>query len=258
MPDPFRGTSALITGASSGLGAEFARVLSKRGVKLVLTARSRDRLEALARDLDTESRVVALDLSTRAGVDALLREVEHVDHLVNNAGFGSAGRFANTDADAQAEMVRLNCEAVMRLSRHYLPPMLERGRGGILHVASTAAFQPMPFMATYGGTKAFVLSFSVALAEEVRGSGVRILALCPGPVPTGFQEVAGIEPGMERLAALSSVETVAQALRAYEAGDAVCVPGSVNRVQTLFSKLMPRSVVTRSIAAAMQRMGRTR
>lgn len=258
MVDIFRGTTALVTGASSGLGTDFARELAKRGAELVLTARSRDKLEALAHDLPTKSRVVVADLSTASGVDTLTREVESVDHLINNAGFGSAGPFTNSEAHLQTEMIRLNCEALMRLSHHYLPKMLERGRGGIVHVASTAAHQAMPFMATYGATKAFVLSFSVALAEEVKGKNVRICALCPGPVPTGFQEVAGIEPGMERVAALSSTEAVKRALRAYEAGDTVCIPGAVNRVQTLFSKLMPRSVVTASIAAAMHRMGRTR
>lgn len=258
MADLFRGTTALVTGASSGLGADFARELAKRGVELILTARSRSRLEALARDLPTKSRVVVADLSRPEGVDTLMREVESVDHLINNAGFGIAGSFASSEAEPQTEMVRLNCEALMRLSHRYLPKMLEHRRGGILHVASTAGHQPMPFMATYGATKAFVLSFSVALAEEVKGKNVRICALCPGPVPTGFQEVAGIEPGMERVAALSSIETVARALRAYEAGDTVCIPGAVNRVQTMFSKIMPRSVVTGTIAAAMHRMGRTR
>lgn len=258
MADLFRGTTALVTGASSGLGADFARELARRGAALILTARSRDKLEALARDLPTKSRVVTADLSTADGVDSLLRDVESVDHLINNAGFGMAGSFVGSEASAQAEMIRLNCEALMRLSHRYLPKMLERRRGGILHVASTAGHQPMPFMATYGATKAFVLSFSVALAEEMKGKDVRICALCPGPVPTGFQEVAGIEPGMERVAALSSQETVKRALRAYEAGDTVCIPGAVNRVQTMFSKIMPRSVVTGTIAAAMHRMGRTR
>lgn len=258
MSDLFRGTTVLVTGASSGLGADFARALATRGAELVLTARSRHRLEALARDLAVKSTVVAADLSTADGVDKLMNAVESVDHLVNNAGFGIASAFAKADQEPQAEMVRLNCEALMRLSRRYLPGMLERGRGGIIHVASTAGHQPMPFMATYGATKAFVLSFSVAVSEEVKGSGVRVLALCPGPVPTGFQEVAGIEPGMERVAALSSTDTVSRALKAYQAGDTVCIPGAVNRAQTMFSKLMPRSVVTHMIAAAMFRMGRAR
>jgi short-subunit dehydrogenase len=258
MSDLFRGTTVLVTGASSGLGTDFARALAERGAELVLTARSRDRLEALAHDLKTKSRVVVADLSTVAGVDKLMSEVDDVDHLINNAGFGIAGAFEKADEPPQAEMVRLNCEALMRLSRRYLPKMLEKKRGGIIHVASTAGHQPMPFMATYGATKAFVLSFSVAVAAEVKGSGVRVLALCPGPVPTGFQEVAGIEPGMERIAALSSTETVRRAIEAYEAGDTVCIPGAVNRVQTMFSKLMPRAVVTHTIAAAMHRMGRTR
>jgi hypothetical protein len=153
-------------------------------------------------------------------------------------------------------MVRLNCESLVLLTRYFLPAMLERKKGGIIQVASTAAFQPLPFMATYAATKAFVLSFSTALAEEVRGSGVRVLALCPGPVPTGFQDIAGIQPGAERVAALSAQETVSRALVAYRKQRTVEVPGTVNRLQTTLSKHAPRALLTRAIAGAMRRMGR--
>src|SRR5690606_1467522 len=131
------------------------------------------------------------------------------------------------------------------LTRHFVTPMIEQRRGGIVQVASTAAYQPMPFMATYGATKAFVLSFSNALAEELRGSGVQVLAVCPGPVPTGFQAVAGIEPGMERAAAISAEQTVARALAAYRKQRTVIVPGAVNVLQTTLSKIAPRAVLTR-------------
>ena len=266
MKDLFRDAFTLVTGASSGIGEVFARELAARGSNLVITARSRDKLEALAAELGkkhgVEVHVVASDISEANGVDRLCREVDElgvaIHHLVNNAGFGIAGAFAKSDESEQTRMVRLNCEALMRVTRHFVPPLIERGSGGIIHVASTASYQPMPFMATYGATKAFVLSFSVALREEISGRGVRVLALCPGPVPTGFQAAAGIEPGMERIAALSAEETVRQGLEAYQANDAVCIPGAVNRVQTLVSKFMPRSVVTHTISAAMKRMGRAK
>jgi uncharacterized protein len=266
MNEGFRDAFALVTGASSGIGEVFARELAARGANLLVTARSRDKLEVLAAELakahDVEVHVVAADLGEPSGVERLCREADElgipVDHLVNNAGFGAVGAFAGADPAVQTDMVRLNCEALMRVTRHFLPPMLARGRGGVIHVASTAAYQPMPYMATYGATKAFVLSFSLALSEEVAGRGVSVMALCPGPVPTGFQAVAGIEPGMERIAALSAEQTVKRGLEAYLAGDRVCVPGTVNRAQTLASKLLPRGVVTHTISAAMKRMGRAK
>ncbi|MBK7578849.1 MAG: SDR family oxidoreductase [Myxococcales bacterium] len=263
---PFRKTTALVTGASSGIGLELARQLAERGASLVLTARSQDKLEALAQELSQQysvkARVVVADLARPRGALELCADVDalgiDIDHLINNAGFGDAGALTRADPEKLAEMVRLNCEAVVVLARHFLPGMLARRRGGVLNVASTAAFQPMPYMATYAATKAFVLSFSAALAKEVEGQGVHVTALCPGPVPTGFQAAAGIEPGMERIAALSASETASQALSAYADGDAVCVPGAVNRAQTLFSKLAPRGLLTSAVAAAMKRTGRAK
>lgn len=260
----FAKTTALITGASSGIGEQFARQLAAEGADLIVTARSRDRLEALAQELSARHGVrvdvVSADLSVPGGVDALVRGVSalgvFVEHLINNAGFGAVGRLSEADPARLAAMVRLNCESLVLLTRHYLTPMLEKRRGGVIQVASTAAYQPMPFMATYGASKAFVLSFSRALAEELRGTGVHVLALCPGPVPTGFQSVAGIEPGMERVAALSAEQTVARALAAYRKQRTVTVPGAVNQVQTTLSKLAPTAVLTRAIAGAMRRMGR--
>jgi len=260
----FRDKLAVVTGASSGIGEELARQLAERGANLVVTARSYDKLEQLAGELrrrhSIDVHVVPADLSEPDGVEKLCRAVDvighEVDHLVNNAGYGWAGPFERSDANNQRRMIRLNCEAVVMLTRYFVPPMLERGHGGVLNVASTASYQPMPFMATYGATKAFVLSFSAALSEELRGTGVRVTALCPGPVPTGFQAAAGIEPGLERVAALSAADAARRGLEAYAAGEAVCVPGAVNQAQTLVSKLMPRSVVTQSIARFMKRSGR--
>lgn len=260
-----RGLHALVTGASSGLGEEFARQLAARGVNLTLTARRRAALERLAKELTTRhavsAAVVVADLSAVGGAEGLCRDIDAlgvpVDVLINNAGFGATGPLALSNPERNAEMIRLNCEALVRLTQYFLPGMLERDRGGIVHVASTAAFQPMPFMATYGATKAFVLSFSAAVSEEVRGTAVTVTALCPGPVPTGFQEVAGIEPGMERLAVVSPTDTVARALAGLSGGEDVVVPGTVNKVQTTFSKLAPRRAVTALLAGAMRRMGRS-
>jgi short-subunit dehydrogenase len=262
----FRDSLALVTGASSGIGRELARQLAGRGANLVLAARSEDELRRLAGELSRahgiDAHVVAVDLSRRRGVDQLCRAVDVIgvdlDHLINNAGFGYAGAFSNSDARTQRQMIRLNCEAPVLLTRYFLAGMIERGRGGVLNVASTASFQPMPFMATYGATKAFVLSFSAALSEELAGTRVRVTALCPGPVATRFQAVAGIEPGVERVAALSAEVTARHGLHAYQARRSVCVPGAVNQVQTVVSKLLPRSVLTRSIGSAMKRMGRAK
>jgi hypothetical protein len=264
--DGFFGTRALVTGASSGIGEELARQLAIRGASLILTARSKDKLDALASELGQRHRVsvqvVVADLAAPGGAANLAADVDalgvDVDLLVNNAGFGDAGALARADPAKLGEMVRLNCEAVVVLARHFLPGMLARRRGGVLNVASTAAFQPMPYMATYAATKAFVLSFSAALSKEVEGSGVQVTALCPGPVQTGFQAAAGIEPGVERIAGLSAEDTALRALSAYSAGDAVCIPGAVNRVQTVFSKLAPRGLLTSAISLAMKRSGRAK
>jgi short-subunit dehydrogenase len=255
----------LVTGASSGLGASFAKQLAQVGANLVLTARSRDKLEALAQALalahGIETRVVVGDLGAPGGAAAMWRSVETlalpIDHLISNAGFGAAGPVVATDAERLGEMVRVNCEALTVLSRLALPPMLERGRGGIIHVASTASFQPVPYMATYGATKAYVLSFSTALSEEVRGRGVRVMALCPGPVPTGFQDVAGfaIHPS-QKWAELSAEETVSRALEAYVAERDVFIPGAVNVMGTIGSKLMPRRLLMRTVARMMQQRKR--
>jgi hypothetical protein len=267
MSSRFCGSWALITGASSGLGEEFARQLAAQGAHVILTARSTEKLTVLARKLSAahhvETAVVPADLSEVGGAARLCRNIDllrrPVDHLINNAGFGDAGPFARADADVHERMVRVNCEALVRLSRHFLPGMLERRRGGIVHVASTAAHQPVPYMATYGASKAFVLSFSLALAEEAREKGVTVCALCPGPVPTGFQAVAGIgHTALQRVAALSADETVRRAIAAYEDRAELCVPGAFNTVQTLSSKFLPRSLVTRGAGEAMRRMGRAR
>jgi|GEM_PF-195452 len=186
--------TALITGASTGIGATFAEVLAKRGYALILVARSRDKLDALAARLSAETGckavVIATDLVLPNSGAALAQKVAslqlNVDLLVNNAGFGSAGAFARQSPERDAQMIALNCATVVDLAHAFLPAMLERGSGGILNVASVGAFQPLPYMTIYGATKAFVLSFTEGLWAEMRGTGVKVSALCPGPVDTPF------------------------------------------------------------------------
>jgi short-subunit dehydrogenase len=263
--DVFSGTFALVTGASSGLGEEFARQLAHRGCNLVLSGRSREKLETLAADLarinGVATRVVTADLAQPGGAEQLALIVDDlgvtIDHLINNAGFGSAGNFVETDPQRQTTMVRVNCESIVCLSGHFLPGMVARNRGGIINVGSTSAYQPTPFMATYGASKAFVVSFSAALASELEKSDVRVLACCPGPVPTGFQAAAGMPEGsILNFAKLEPNDVVQSTLDAYAAGRVVYVPGAVNAVQTTLSKMLPRAVVVRAAKYTMRKLGR--
>src|SRR5215203_2959311 len=187
-----------IIGASTGLGLEFARQLSSKGHRLVLAARRKDRLDALVAELGN-ARAVEIDLSEPGSTAALMSDLqeagEQVDILVNNAGFGLRGPFAERDAARQREMIDLNCGALTELCRAVAPAMLERRSGAILNVASTAAFQPGPWMAVYFATKAYVLSFTEALHEELKPHGVKVSALCPGPTRTEFGAVAGFAGG---------------------------------------------------------------
>src|SRR3954463_11552685 len=188
--------TALVTGASSGIGEQIARQLAARGHDIVLVARRADRLEALAAELPTHPTGVACDLASNA--PSLAGRVEtlgvQVGLLVNNAGFGTSGPFVENDAAREAEEVRLNCEALVTLFHAFLPGMVERRRGGIINVASSAGMQPIPYESVYAATKAFAISFTDALHTELRGSGVRVLAVNPGPVPTEWQEIAGYGP----------------------------------------------------------------
>jgi short-subunit dehydrogenase len=220
--------TALITGASAGIGEEFARQLAGRGYDLILVARRRDRLEQLAEQVPTTAHVFECDLTTEAA--KLPGEVEKlgvdVDLLVNNAGFGLRGRFLELDPGREAQMVRVNCETVVALTHAFLPGMVERRRGGVITVASTAGMQPLPYETTYGASKAFAISFMEALSMELRGTGVRALVVNPGPVKTEWQSLTGYDedtrvmPGM-----ISAEQCVADSLGAYDRGKRSVIPG---------------------------------
>lgn len=254
----------LVTGASSGLGEELAKRLAQRGANLVLSARREERLRNLAADLSrvngTRAEVVPADLSDPGGAERLLAALKerelHVSHLVNNAGFGSAGAFAELDPAREAAMVELNVASVVRLTRGLVGGMIASRDGGVLNVASTAAFQPVPFMATYAATKAFVVSFTLALAAELEGTSVRVMALCPGPVNTGFQAAAGFERPAVPLAVLTPNRTIERGLAAYERGEHLYTPGLVNGLQSFAARVLPHGLVTRAAARTMRRLGR--
>ena len=240
---------ALITGASAGLGVDFARQLSKKGQRLVLAARRKDRLDALASELGN-ARAVEIDLSRPGSVAALMRDLDaagdQVETLVNNAGFGLRGRFAELDPARQREMIDLNCGALTDLCRAIAPQMVERRSGAILNVASTAAFQPGPNMAVYFATKAYVLSFTEALHEELKPHGVKVSALCPGPTRTEFGEVAGINSlGQFDRLAMEAGPVVRAGLEGLESNQAVVIPGAMNKAGAWSTRLAPRSVVRR-------------
>ena len=240
---------ALITGASAGLGAEFARQLSGKGHRLVLATRRKDRLDALVSELGN-ARTVEIDLSEPEATAALMRDREktgeQVDILVNNAGFGLRGPFAELDAARQREMIDLNCGALTELCRAVAPAMVERRSGAILNVASTAAFQPGPWMGVYFATKAFVLSFTEALHEELKPFGVKVSALCPGPTRTEFGAVAGIKSlGQFDRLSMEAGPVVRAGLDGLDKNRAVVIPRATNRIGAWSTRFAPRSFVRR-------------
>ena len=245
----------LITGASAGLGVEFARQLAGRGQRLVLAARRTERIETLAKELGN-ARAVTADLSTPDGAAKLLADIasagEHVELLVNNAGFGLGGKFAELDAKRQREMIDLNIGALTDLARAVAPAMIARKSGGILNVASTAAFQAGPGMAVYFATKAYVLSLSEALHEELKPHGIKVSALCPGPTRTEFGAVAGFgdNSGFDRMA-MDAPAVVAAGLAGLDKNHAVVVPGVINKVGAAGTRFIPRPLL-RKIAGAIK------
>ncbi|MGV0046857.1 SDR family NAD(P)-dependent oxidoreductase [Mycobacterium colombiense] len=237
--------TAVVTGASSGLGAIFAEQLAQRGFSLVLAGRNHSRLEAVKQRIGqgAEVELVVGDLGTDDGVEDLIARLNGraIDVLVNNAGFGTYGPFAEIEADRERELVAVNVAAPVRLTHAVLPGMLARGRGGILNVASVIAFQPGTYQATYGASKAFVLSLSQALWAETRGSGVTVTALCPGPTQTGFVDALGSDVShtavYRHLAAPGPV--VAAGLRGLDRGRAVVVPGVRDRMMVTGTRFAP-------------------
>ena len=243
----------LITGASAGLGVDFARQLSARGERIVLVARRKERLEILAAELGN-ARAVAIDLGEPRAIERLMADLaahgETVTCLVNNAGFGLAGQFATLDGARQRSMIDLNCGALTELAHAVLPDMIERKAGAILNVASTAAFQPGPGMAVYFATKAFVLSLSEALHEEGRSYGVSVTALCPGPTATEFGAVAGWKGNamVDRMSA-SSAEVVSAGIKAMDKGRVVVIPGLVNKAGAQGHRFLPRWMLRKVTAS---------
>ena len=252
---------ALVTGASSGIGEAFARRLAAQGHDMVLVARREDRLGALATELSGQGvdvEVLAADLTTEEGVvsveQRLTAPTRAVDLLVNSAGFGTSGAFNDLALGRELEMIELNVVALVRLTRAALDSMRDRGAGSIVNVSSMASFQGLPRNATYAATKAFVTSFTEALAEEVRDSGIRLQALCPGFTHTEFHTTASWSSGWLPGSVWQTPEQVVEAsLAALESGRVVVVPGLLNKVAARVSWLLPRKVVSRLVNAGARR-----
>jgi uncharacterized protein len=249
MPD-----TALITGASGGIGEELARLLAAGGANVVLVARGADRLASLAGELSRAHRVTASvipqDLSAPDAVEAIARELAArrltIDILVNNAGFGVYGPFAETPAAEEARMIQVNVAALTMLTKRLLPGMIERRHGRVLNVASTAAFQPLPGFATYAASKAFVHSFSEAIHSELTGSGVSVTSLCPGFTKTEFDQAAGAEDQAQKLPGftwMESEDVARQAVEGMIAGKRSVVPGMINKVTSTSGRFLPRTVL---------------
>lgn len=248
-----RSETVLITGASSGIGLELAKCFGAEGSRLVLTARNTEALQSLAGELrslhNIDASVLTADLSLPEAPEQIFKELEGrgiaVDVLVNNAGFGAWGRFVELPLQRQLEILQVNINALIALTGLFLPGMVERRRGGILNVASVAGFVPGPGMAIYYASKACVLSFTEALAQELAGTSVTASALCPGPTVTNFGKAANIDKDFRRIRmAIMSAEAVASyGVRAFRRKKVVAIPGIQNRLLVLLARCTPRSVV---------------
>jgi len=255
-------TTALVTGASMGIGLELARVLASHGHNLILVARHRDTLEAVAGNLEGKhgisAAVIPADLSHVDApaqlYDSITADGLKVDFLINNAGFGLGGEFSDTDVDRELDMIQLNVSALTHLTKLFLPAMLKRKSGRIMNVASTAAFQPGPLMAVYYATKAYVLSFSEAIAEELRDTGVTVTALCPGATATQFAETAQVSNSrlFTRLGVANAEQVAAYAYSAMMRGERVAIPGMRDRVMLQAERIAPRALVTRMVRLAQE------
>ncbi|PSN12783.1 oxidoreductase [filamentous cyanobacterium CCT1] len=249
-------TTALITGASAGIGAAFAQQLAARRTDLVLVARSQDKLEALASSLShqyqIQADIVVQDLAAAEATETLFQSVQQlgrsIDLLVNNVGIGDYGDFAESDRDLQLKMVQLNIATTVDLTHRFLPGMRQRRAGGVINLSSVAAFQAMPYFSMYAATKAFILSFSEALWAENRSYGVHVLAVCPGPADSKFFKKAGFPPFLVDVAAKvdTPVETVVRdALQAFDKRESIVIPGSpINPILATLPRLLPREAVS--------------
>ena len=251
LPPPSPESTCLVTGASSGIGAEIARELAARGHGLTLVARREERLRELAKELSSvRVEVEVCDLADEAARKRLYAVIAErgltVEVLVNNAGFGTAGRMDKLDHEMEVRMVRTNIEAPVDLCMQYVPAMVARGRGGVLNLASTAAFQPLPRQATYAATKAFMLSYTETMHADLKGTGVSVTALCPGPVRTEFTQGAGLQVSEEKVPAMfwtDAAEVARAGVRGLERGKRAVVPGRLNAIGAVAGRLAPRGVV---------------
>jgi len=255
--------AALITGASSGTGLELAKIFARNGYNLVLVARSYDKLKTFSNELEKNNNIqvkyCAKDLAVSSTPDEIYESIKsemlEIDVLVNNAGFGWLGEFARMELADALEMIQVNVTALTHLTRLFLPEMIKRKRGKILNVASTAAFQPGPLMAAYYASKAYVLSFSQALSEEVRGTGVTITALCPGPTPTNFGNRAGFGD-KKILGGKLSMDAQTVALDGYKGlikGKPIVISGRLNWFGTQIIRFLPRSIPGKLVKRIQQK-----
>lgn len=256
--------TALVTGASGGIGAAFARKLATEGHNLIIVARSEDKLNAIATDIrdqhGVQVHVFAMDLSTQQAPDELFAAITdaglQVDVLINNAGYATYGHYWELERDREMRMIRLNVETLAHLTHLILPQMLQRRAGKILNVASTAAFVPGPLMSNYYATKAFVLSFSEGLAGELDGTGVTVTALCPGPTESGFQQRAEMtESKLVQSGLMTADDVVETGYKAMMRGTVVQIVGARNQMQMLSIRFMPRGMVRNTVKNMQQRVG---
>lgn len=263
LPAPAPDRTCLITGASAGIGTEFARQLAAKGYGLTLVARREDRLKSLAEELSAahgiRAEYVAADLTDEASPAKIVAAMDErglsVDVLINNAGFSTLGPVSQSDPAREVAMIRTDVEAVVHLCSVFVPGMVERGRGAVLNVASTASYQPMPGQAGYAASKAFVRSYTHALRAELSGSGVTAAVLCPGPVETEFGEVAGFSEedalsAMPKMFWVAAAQVAKAGLDGLAANRAVVIPGLPNRITALSGHLTPPRIIT----AALRRM----
>ncbi|ACF13635.1 short-chain dehydrogenase/reductase SDR [Chloroherpeton thalassium ATCC 35110] len=243
----------LITGASSGIGEVFAKEYARRGNDLVLVARSESKLQEIAAALSSERKVTvkvfSQDLSEQGSAERVFDYCRannlQVELLINNAGFGLTGEFVDQPVDRLEQMILLNINTMMKLTHLFLPQMLARKTGGVINVASTAAFQPVPYMSVYAATKAFVLNFSEGLHEELQGSGVKVMALCPGGTETQFFEVANYSRSKLMIPLEKPEEVVKVAIEGFRSGNSFIISGFANKVLNFFERFLPRELVAK-------------